>query len=173
MPTPTPSTYLLNSTNFDRLMSDMLERVPAAVTEALNRFRTEGKFAVTDAQLARALAIFSGHRVDEAATMATIADVWKGSLYLLDPHTAVGIGAAKAAVAAGRVDPSVPMVVLATAHPAKFPDAVEKATGRRPDLPPRLSDLYVREERLSELPNDLAAVQDFVIARARAAQEAA
>jgi threonine synthase len=173
VPTLSPSMDIQISSNFERLLFDLLDRDGAAVTEALNRFRTEGKFAVTDAQLARALAIFSGHRVDEAATMATIADVWKGSLYLLDPHTAVGIGAAKAAVAAGRVDPSVPMVVLATAHPAKFPDAVEKATGRRPDLPPRLSDLYVREERLSELPNDLAAVQDFVTARARAAQEAA
>ena len=173
VPTLSPSMDIQISSNFERLLFDLLDRDGSAVTEALNRFRTEGKFAVTDAQLARALAIFSGHRVDEAATMATIAEVWKCSLYLLDPHTAVGIGAAKAAVVAGRVDPSVPMVVLATAHPAKFPDAVEKATGRRPELPPRLSDLYVREERLSDLPNDLAAVQDFVTKRARAAQEAA
>ncbi len=173
VPTLSPSMDIQISSNFERLLFDLLDRDGTAVTEALNRFRAEGKFAVTDAQLARALAIFSGHRVDEAATMTTIADVWKGSLYLLDPHTAVGIGAAKAAVASGRVDPSVPMVVLATAHPAKFPDAVEKATGRRPELPPRLSDLYVREERLSDLPNDLAAVQDFVTKRARAAQEAA
>ncbi|MBY6261410.1 threonine synthase [Azospirillum sp. 412522] len=173
VPTLSPSMDIQISSNFERLLFDLLDRDGTAVTEALNRFRAEGKFTVTDAQLARALAIFSGHRVDEAATMATIADVWKDSLYLLDPHTAVGIGAAKAAAAAGRVDPTVAMVVLATAHPAKFPDAVEKATGRRPDLPPRLSDLYVREERLSDLPNDLKAVQDFVIARARAAQEAA
>ncbi|PWC78195.1 threonine synthase [Azospirillum sp. TSH64] len=173
VPTLSPSMDIQISSNFERLLFDLLDRDGTTVTAALNRFRTEGRFAVTDAQLARALAIFSGHRVDEAATMETIAEVWKDSLYLLDPHTAVGIGAAKAAVSAGRADPTVPMVVLATAHPAKFPDAVEKATGRRPDLPPRLSDLYVREERLSDLPNDLAAVQDFVTKRARAAQEAA
>ncbi|MBP2298083.1 threonine synthase [Azospirillum picis] len=173
VPTLSPSMDIQISSNFERLLFDLLDRDGAAVTAALNRFRAEGRFEVTEAQLARALAIFSGHRVDEAGTMATIADTWTGSLYLLDPHTAVGIAAAKAAVAAGRVERTAPMVVLATAHPAKFPDAVEKATGRRPDLPPRLSDLYVREERLSELPNDLAAVQDFVTARARAAQEAA
>ncbi|PWC33626.1 threonine synthase [Azospirillum sp. TSO35-2] len=173
VPTLSPSMDIQISSNFERLLFDLLDRDGDAVTAALNRFRAEGKFAVTEAQLAKALAIFSGHRIDEAGTMATVARVWKDSLYLLDPHTAVGVGAARAAAAAGRVDPTAAMVVLATAHPAKFPDAVEKATGRRPDLPPRLSDLYVREERLSDLPNDLKAVQDFVTARARAAQEAA
>ncbi|MGF7173583.1 threonine synthase [Azospirillum doebereinerae] len=169
VPTLSPSMDIQISSNFERLLFDLLGRDGSAVTDALNRFRTEGKFAVTDAQLADALAIFSGHRVDEDATMATVAATWEESGYLLDPHTAVGVAAAKA----DPLDPSIPMVVLATAHPAKFPDAVEKATGRRPPLPPRLSDLYEREERLSELPNDVAAVQDFVVARARAAQEAA
>jgi threonine synthase len=108
--------------------------------------------------------------VDEDATMATIAETWRTTGgYTVDPHTAVGVAAAEQA----RVPADAALVVLATAHPAKFPDAVEKATGRRPVLPPRLSDLYEREERLSVLPNDLATVQSFVTARARAAQEAA
>jgi len=169
VPTFSPSMDIQISSNFERLLFDLLDRDGSAVTDALNRFRTEGKFAVTQAQLADALAIFSGHRVDEDLTMATVAKTWEESLYLLDPHTAVGVAAAKA----DPLDPSIPMVVLATAHPAKFPDAVEKATGRRPALPPHLSDLYEREERLSELPNDVRTVQDFVVSRARAAQEAA
>ena len=85
---------------------------------------------------------------------------------LVDPHTAVGLGAARAA----RHDPAVPMVVLATAHPAKFPDAVERATGVRPPLPAHLADLLDRPERTATLPNDLAAVEAFV-ARAAASRQ--
>lgn len=169
VPTLSPSMDIQISSNFERLLFDLLGRDGAAVRAAMDRFRAEGRFAVTDAQLAAALGVFAGHRVDEAATMATIERVWGECGYAIDPHTAVGVASAAAAA----VDPDVAMVVLATAHPAKFPDAVEKATGRRPELPPRLSDLYVREERLTGLPNDLAAVQSFVAARARAAKEAA
>lgn len=169
VPTFSPSMDIQISSNFERLLFDLLDRDGDAVTAALNRFRAEGKFVVTEAQLAKALSIFSGHRVDEDGTMATIATTWEESGYLLDPHTAVGVAAAKA----DPLDPAIPMVVLATAHPAKFPDAVEKASGRRPPLPPRLSDLYEREERLTDLPNDLGVVQQFVASRARAAQEAA
>nr|WP_211112056.1 threonine synthase [Azospirillum soli] len=169
VPTLSPSMDIQISSNFERLLFDLLGRDGAAVQESMDRFRAEGKFAVTDAQLAEALTVFAGHRVDEAGTMATIEQVWGECGYLLDPHTAVGVASAETAA----LDPDVAVVVLATAHPAKFPDAVEKATGRRPELPPRLSDLYVREERLSELPNELGAVQAFVAARARAAKEAA
>lgn len=169
VPTISPSMDIQISSNFERLLFDLLDRDGAAVTAALNRFRAEGRFEVTQAQLDRALAIFAGNRVDEDATLATVKAVWEESGYLLDPHTAVGVASARSIA----TDPTIPMVVLATAHPAKFPDAVEKATGRRPALPPRLADLYEREERLSDLPNDLAAVQEFVAARARAAREAA
>ncbi len=169
VPTFSPSMDIQISSNFERLLFDLLDRDGDAVTAALNAFRAEGKFVVTEAQLAKALTIFSGHRVDEDGTMATIAATWEESGYLLDPHTAVGVAAAKA----DPLDPAIPMVVLATAHAAKFPDAVEKASGHRPPLPPRLSDLYEREERLTDLPNDLGVVQQFVVSHARAAQEAA
>lgn len=169
VPTSSPSMDIQISSNFERLLFDLLGRDGAAVTASLNRFRAEGRFEISEAQLAQALAVFAGHRVDEAGTMATIKAVWQESGYLLDPHTAVGVAAARAV----ETDPTVPMVVLATAHPAKFPDAVERATGHRPALPPRLADLYEREERLSDLPNDLATVQDFVSSRARAAGEVA
>lgn len=169
VPTFSPSMDIQISSNFERLLFDLLDRDGDAVTAALNGFRAEGKFVVTETQLAKALTIFSGHRVDEDGTMATIAATWEESGYLLDPHTAVGVAAAKA----DPLDPAIPMVVLATAHAAKFPDAVEKASGHRPPLPPRLSDLYEREERLTDLPNDLGVVQQFVVSHARAAQEAA
>ena len=82
---------------------------------------------------------------------------------MLDPHTAVGLLAARAC----RNDPSIPMVALATAHPAKFPDAVEAATGVRPGLPDHLADLHERPERLTDLPADLAVIEDYVRAHRR------
>lgn len=170
VPTLSPSMDIQISSNFERLLFDLLGRDGAAVQAAMDGFRADGKFAVTDAQLAEAHAIFAAGRADDARTMDVIKEVWeKTGGYQVDPHTAVGVHSAMTAP----VDPSVPVVVMATAHPAKFPDAVEKATGRRPVLPPRLADLYEREERLSELPNDMAAVQAFVAERARAAREAA
>ncbi|WP_207458592.1 threonine synthase [Azospirillum sp. SYSU D00513] len=171
MPTSSPSMDIQISSNFERLLFDLLGRDGAKVVEAMNRFRAEGRFTVSDGQLAEALTVFAGHRVDEAGTMATIEQTWRECVYLVDPHTAVGVASAAAALPS--LSPDVAMVVLATAHPAKFPDAVEKATGHRPELPPRLSDLYVREERLTDLPNDLAVVQDYVTSRARAAASAA
>ena len=79
---------------------------------------------------------------------------------LIDPHTAIGVAAAQAK----RKDMATPVVALATAHPAKFPDAVEKATGIRPSLPPHLADLYQRKERFVVLPNDLGRVRDYILA---------
>ncbi|MGQ9371889.1 threonine synthase [Azospirillum sp. ST 5-10] len=169
-PTLSPSMDIQISSNFERLLFDLHGRDGAAVEETMRRFRADGRFAVTDAQLGDALGVFAGHRVDEETTMATIADIWaRTGGYAVDPHTAVGVAAARAVAR----DPAVPAVVLATAHPAKFPDAVESATGRRPALPPRLADLYEREERLDVLPNDLATVQDYVVRHARAATETA
>jgi len=166
-PTLSPSMDIQISSNFERLLFDLLGRDGAAVDAVMRRFRAEGRFSVTDAQLTEALKLFAGHRVDETATMATIEETWRThGGYTVEPHTAVGVASAAAVETA----PEVPVVVLATAHPAKFPDAVEKATGRRPALPPRLSDLYEREERVCVLPNDLSAVQAFVVERARAAQ---
>lgn len=171
VPTTSPSMDIQISSNFERVLFDLLGRDGKAVSTALNRFRTDGRFDVTEAQLAEALKLFAGHRVDEAGTTATIKRVWEENTYLLDPHTAVGI--ATTAALAETLDRDVSVVTLATAHPAKFPDAVEAATGHRPGLPPFLADLYEREERLTDLPNDLATVQSFVRERARAAGETA
>jgi threonine synthase len=90
-------------------------------------------------------------------------DLYRRTGMLIDPHSAIGVAAAQAK----RKDASTPVVALATAHPAKFPDAVEKATGIRPALPPHLADLYSRKERMTVLANDLGEVQDFILANTR------
>jgi threonine synthase len=134
-----------------------------AVAEVLSRFRAEGRVTIDSDRLEGLRDHWSGARVDDAATLGVIRDVWQRTGMLLDPHTAVGVGAAEAC----RRDPDIPIVTLATAHPAKFPDAVEAATGVRPPLPAHLADLFDRPERFVRLPNDLAAVQAFVRSVAR------
>jgi threonine synthase len=106
--------------------------------------------------------VFRAVRFDDPATLAVMREVYDETGLLVDPHTAIGIGAARSAR-----EPGVATVALGTAHPAKFPDAVEQATGIRPSLPPRLADLYELPERTSRVANDLAAVQ-AVVARHRA-----
>jgi threonine synthase len=107
--------------------------------------------------------LFSAVRIDDAATRDSIAATFRETGELLDPHSAVAVAAAKA----GRRETGVPMVALACAHPAKFPEAVAEATGVRPLLPARLADLMRRPERRPRLANDLRAVEDYVRAEAR------
>ena len=154
VPTLSPSMDIQVSSNHERLLFELLDRDGARTAELLQRFRGIG--SVEAPQDRR----FDAASVDDAGTLAVIREVHASTGRLVDPHTAVGIGAARAV---GR-DPSVPMVCLATAHPAKFPDAVEQATGIRPPLPDRLADLFEREERYDVLPADLEAVQRHVAA---------
>lgn len=160
-----PSMDIQVASNFERLIFELCGRDGAAVGALMGRLQAEGGFALAAEQLAEARALFAGHRVDDEQTLATIAALHRATGRLIDPHTATGVAAA----AACWDDPAVPMICLATAHPAKFPDAVERATGVRPTLPPRLADLMAREEHFSVLPNELGAVQAFVRARAAAA----
>jgi len=164
VPTSSPSMDIQVSSNLERLLFELLDRDGAAVAEQLNRFRASGSFHL-DPVLHAALADgWAGARFDDGTVRDCIATEADRSGVLLDPHSAVGVLAARAC----RRDPSVPMVALATAHPAKFPDAVADATGIRPPLPERLADLHERPERLTRLPNDLAVVQEFVEAHRRA-----
>ncbi len=117
-----------------------------------------GGFTVEPSRVGAARSLFAAHRSDDAQTVAEIARVHRETGILVDPHTAIGIAAGRAR----RPETDVPMVALATAHPAKFPEAVERATGVRPALPPRLADLLERRERFDVLPNDGATVQAFV-----------
>jgi len=164
-PTISPSMDIQISSNFERLLFELMDRDGPAVARTMAEFRATGQFTVGQGQLGRALALFEGHRCGEAETMATMAQVRAESGYLLDPHTAVGVFAGRQA----RLDPGIPVVALACAHPAKFPAAVEQATGVHPALPPHLADLFQREERLTVLPNDVEQVKAFVRDRSRVA----
>ncbi len=158
VPTISPSMDIQISSNFERLLFDMLGRDGDAVAATLKTFRDTGRFAIDDETLSEARELFDAARFDDNETAAVIGDVHSKTGMLLDPHTAVGVAAARAKPEAD----DTPMVVLATAHPAKFPDAVEQASGVRPALPARMADLYDRDERATKLGNALDAVEAFV-----------
>src|SRR5690606_5385451 len=157
-PTMSPSMDIQVASNFERLLYDLYEGDGAEVGRLLGAFAARGSMRVADDALGRARELFDAARVDEDETAATMAEVLRTTGRLVDPHTAVGIRAGRAR----RLDARVPLIALATAHPAKFPDAVQQATGVRPELPARLADLYRRAERFAVLPNDLGAVQRHI-----------
>ena len=157
VPTLSPSMDIQISSNLERLLYELLDGNGPATAELIAGFRDHGRAALTPAQHQRLRAEFAGDRVDDSETLTIISDFYDKHGLLIDPHTAVGIG-----VAQRHRQPDEHVVSLATAHPAKFPDAVEKATGIRPDLPPHLADIFDRREDYAVLPNDLATVEDFV-----------
>ena len=158
VPTLSPSMDIQVSSNFERLLFEMNGRDGGMTAEQLQRFRAVGRLDIEADQAERYLTpVFRGARFDDAETLAMIGEVYAASGMQLDPHSAVGLAAARRHHVAG-----TPTIALATAHPAKFPDAVERATGVRPTLPAHLGDLFERPERTSTLPNDLATVERFV-----------
>lgn len=152
VPTISPSMDIQVSSNHERLLFELLGRDGGRTAELLGRFRGLGSVEVPRDPR------FDAASIDDTATIDIIREVHATTGMLIDPHTAVGIGAARTV----RRDADVPMVCLATAHPAKFPDAVEQATGVRPALPARMADLFDREERFDVLPADLAPLQAHV-----------
>ena len=158
VPTLSPSMDIQVSSNFERLLFEMNNRDGGATTEQLNRFRQSGKLSVEPDQYAKWIApTFRAHRANNDETLAVMKRIYGESGMLVDPHTAVGIASAEACA-----EPGIPTITLATAHPAKFPDAVKKATGVHPALPDHVADLFDREERIVNLPNDLQAIEAFV-----------
>jgi threonine synthase len=157
-PTLSPSMDIQVSSNLERLLFELLGRDGAAVAELQQRFRDEGTIAFDPEVLAPLSEGWAAARLDDAATTRVMAEVYERDGMLVDPHTAVGIGVARAR----RGDQSIPMVAMATADPAKFPDAVEAATGVRPPLPPRLADLLERPERCDLVANDVGAVRAYI-----------
>ncbi len=157
VPSLSPSMDIQVSSNFERLLFELLGRDPQATAATMRAFRDGGRMPVPDDAWRRATALFAGHAVDDAATLAEIRQVEAETGYLVDPHTAVGMAAARAHASQG-----IKTIVAATAHPAKFPDAIEAAVGRRPPLPSHLADLYDRVERFIRLPADLGQVEAAV-----------
>jgi len=158
VPTLSPSMDIQISSNFERLLFDLYGRDGKALADAMTAFRSTGTLKVGANALGGVRELFDSGRLDDAGTLAAIADCRNRYGETLDPHSAVGYAVARQ----HRRDPKVPMVVLATAHPAKFPDAVQKATGERPALPPRLADLYQRTERVDGLTNDVEALKQLI-----------
>lgn len=162
-PTLSPSMDIQVSSNFERYLFDLYERDGDAIASAMTEFRARGSLKVGPEKWSLACDMFDARRLDDEATLAAIGAIYKATGEIIDPHTAVGVIAGMEA----RRDPSVPLVSLACAHPAKFPDAVMKATGVAVGLPPHLSDLYDREERVTVLGAGLQIVQQFVRENAR------
>jgi threonine synthase len=159
VPTYSPAMDIQVSSNHERLLFELLGRDGGATAELINRFRALGSVEVPRDP------VFTAASLDDSATLAEIRSLYDRTGYVADPHTAVGIGAGRRA----RRRPDLPLVCLATAHPAKFPDAVERAIGVRPPLPDHLADLLDRPERYDLLPADVSAVASYVSERAAAA----
>ncbi len=159
--TLSPSMDIQVSSNFERLLFEHCRRDGRVVAKLMGKFRAAGGFGVSQARWRAMRRIFSGHRLDDKATGAVIAQVHAASGVLLDPHSAIGVAAGRQ----GHGDPEKVLISLATAHPAKFPDAVERACGVRPALPAGLADLMEREERYDVLPNDGPGLRRFIARR--------
>ena len=157
-PTLSPSMDIQNSSNFERLLFELHGRDGDAVNRDMKTLRETGRFAVDGASLSEARSVFEGMRLDDRDTTNAIAHFYESTGQLLDPHSAIGAWIAREK----KSDAAVPVVSLATAHPAKFPEAVEQATGVKPNLPSRLADLLQRPEHYTVLPNDLGAVRAFI-----------
>ncbi len=156
IPSISPSMDIQVSSNFERALFDAYGRDGSAVAQLMDELKSGG-FEVSQGAMQALQDTYSSGRVSEDETSAQIRNTLNDSAELLCPHSAVGVKVANDQRVAG-----TPMVTLATAHPAKFPDAVEAATGIRPPLPPRMADLYTRPERLTRVPNDLAALMTHI-----------
>jgi threonine synthase len=164
MPSLSPSMDIQVSSNFERLLFEINGRDGGLTTEQLQRFRSSGSLSIEPDQRTQFVdGVFMAGRIDDDETVDVIRRVHASTNMLVDPHTAVGLGVVERLRSALRG----PVVTMATAHPAKFPDAVERATGIRPPLPAQLAELMGRPEFVTELPNDLGAVQKFVEDRVR------
>jgi threonine synthase len=156
-PSLSPSMDIQVSSNFERLLFEFLGRDAEKTAAIMADFRTSKKMAVPDAAWRAVRQKFTGFTLSDEATLTEIRRTYAETGYLADPHTAIGLAAARNGAPIG-----LPTIVAATAHPAKFPDAIEKAVGFRPPLPPHLADLYERDEKFTLAPNNLAHIQDLV-----------
>ena len=162
-PSISPSMDIQVSSNFERALFTAMDDDAAGLTALMESLRQSGEFTIPAAALERLRAIHASGRVSEDETRATIRRIHDRTGMLICPHGAVAV-----AVAETRLVPGRPMITLATAHPAKFPDAVEAATGIRPPLPASMGDLFDRPERVTRVENDLPALKALIRDRRRA-----
>lgn len=160
VPSLSPSMDIQVSSNFERYLFDLLARDGAAVASVMDEFSRTGRYGLPASAVDAARGIFRAYRCDDDRTLSVMAGWWTRSGQLVDPHTAVGLHAAACARADGV---SGPIVALACAHPAKFPDAVAKATGQRADLPESLADLPSRPEKYDVLAADNSLIKQYII----------
>jgi threonine synthase len=156
-PSLSPSMDIAVSSNFERLLYEFLGRDAALTARTMAEFRASGRMAVAEPVWRAIRRQFQGFRLDDAATLREIARFQQESGYLADPHSVIGLAAGRDCAPLG-----LPVVAAATAHPAKFPEAIEKAVGCRPPLPNHLAGLYDRDEIYSRAPADLRAVETLV-----------
>lgn len=164
--TMSPSMDIQVSSNFERLLFEAHGRDGGAVIRLMDGLKQSGSFTLEPPALAAIRRDFEAERSNEVETAEMMRQTFTRSGYIADPHTAVGLRVA----ARKRGDRATPMVVLATAHPAKFPEAVKECTGEMPKLPKRVSNLYECEERIDVLANDFDTVRRFIEDRSRAAR---
>ncbi len=159
-----PSMDIMVSSNFERLLFDLYGRDGTQIKALMESFKS-GPMTLSESALSKARELFSSYRIDDDRMIDVIREVFESTEYLLDPHTAIGVEAARQV----RRRQDIPMVCLATAHPAKFPEAVRKAgQSEDPELPHYMADLFEREERYTVLAQDLTKVQEFIAANIRA-----
>jgi len=160
--TLSPSMDIQVASNFERLLFDVAGQDATVVNAAMASLQSCGSFRIPNSLMREIRALFSAHSTTDAQTTAVICDVYQRTGVLLDPHTAVGFDAA---AQVGHDD--TPMVILGTAHPAKFPQSVQEATGVFPSLPAHLSDLHQREEHYVVLPDEVGVVESFIRSHVR------
>jgi threonine synthase len=165
--TSSPSMDIQLASNFERLLFELAGRDAARVRALMDELRNTGTFRLNETELAAMRTLFAAHAIGEPETEMTIRGLVEETGMLVDPHSAVAVAAARA-----ESSESLPMVVLSTAHPAKFPEAVERACGRVPEQPERLRLRLGQHERCTNLPNDYAGVARFIESHARAGKSA-
>ncbi len=161
-PTAAPSMDIQVSSNFERLLFDLSGRDGAALNGMMQAFEAHKRLTIPADMLGGAQGLFTSARIDGDGMGLALRWAHDRAGHILDPHTAIGLAAAREATGLAA---DVPVVTLATAHPAKFRDAVERATGLRPTLPARIGGLFDRQERFDTLPATLEAVRDYVFER--------